>query len=289
MSLREVFPAFTGLFAALTLLAPTARAASAGLLPIEHSAVTLTWDDNLSNSDRDSDRIDGLMAAMLVDGSTRRSLAHGNSLTLGVRLQYETAWDYRRLGLGTFGGTLGGDHKFGIGPFAPVAGVTLGLDTLAASETDRIGLQALGNLHARFRLGNATVAEVRGEFTRRGARNAVFDGSAREGIVLLTQDAGEPWQFTATLKARQGDVVSYANPPRPDLVAEAGSIASLDTFGTARTAYTLDARSLAGGLSVAYRAGSGLTFSAGYEDRDTRRGTLRYRNHRWLFSVGRPL
>lgn len=276
------------LLAILVLLPAAARGAGAAF-GFDRSALELTWDDNLSNSDRDSDRVDGLMTVLVAEGSDRKSLANDNSLALAVRFKFETAWDYRKLALGTLGWKLSGDHKFGVGPFAPIVGATVGLDALGAGEKARTGLDGLADVHAHFRFSNTTVVELREEFTRRGAHNDVFDGSAHESILVLTQDAGECWQFTATARVRQGDIVSYALPPRPDLLAEAGAVTSLDTFGAARTAYSLNARSVTGALAVAYRMDSGLTFSAGYENRDTRRGAIKYDNNRWLLSASKRL
>ena len=276
------------ILAVLSLLPAAARGAGAAL-GFDRSALELTWDDNLSNSDRGSDRIDGLMTALVAEGSDRKSLANDNSLTITIRFKFETAWDYRKLALGTLGWTFSGDHKFGVGPFAPIVGATLGMDALGAGEKARTGLDGVADVHARFRLSNATVVELREEFTRRGAHNDVFDGSAHESFLVLIQDAGEHWQITGTARVRQGDVVSYALPPRPDLLAEAGAFTSLDTFGAARTAYSLNARSVTGALSAAYRMDSGLTFSAGYENRDTRRGTIKYGNNRWLFVVSKRI
>jgi hypothetical protein len=143
------------------------------------------------------------------------------------------------------------------------------VEAVGAGEKARDGFTGLGDLHARFRLTNATVLNLHEEFTRRGARNDVFASTAHESVVVLTHDAGEHWQLTGTARLRQKGIVSYAVPPRPDLLAEVGAVTSLDTFGALRTTYYLRARTVTEQVEVAYRWDSGLTFSAGYERRDT--------------------
>ncbi|MSU65654.1 MAG: hypothetical protein EXS38_06050 [Opitutus sp.] len=100
-------------------------------------------------------------------------------------------------------------------------------------------------------------------------------------MTTLTVDGDLTDFVSLTLGAsyRDGDVVSYGTPPRPDLVGLASHRTPVDTFGSPRVAYSIDAHTigLKAGLAHAFDQRSALVL--GYEILTTDRSSLRYVYH----------
>jgi hypothetical protein len=277
------------LLALCALLAPAASAASS-VLPFNTVVTTVTWDDNLSNADADADRVADVLVGIRFALDQSKPVNGSDRVRLQVQLDLQEAWDHAKAGESRLGGGLGWERKFGLGPDAPVLGVGLGLDAVVSRDSRRNGLLGAVNLTGRFRLANPTTLEVAQSFTRRRADHDLFESRARESALTLRHDLAADWQLVAGARWRQGEVVSFATPPRPDLVGLATVIVPLDpTFGNTRTAYAVDARALSGSLTLSRRLSQNYALAVGHEHRTTRRGPLDYTDRRWQLSLSREL
>jgi hypothetical protein len=169
-------------------------------------------------------------------------------------------------------------------------GFGLGFGTAFSRDSRRNSLLGAVNLTGRFRLANPTTLGVAQSFSRRRADHDLFDSRARESVLTLRHDLASGWQLVAEARWREGEVVSFATPPRSDLLREASVVVPLDpTFGRSRTAYAVDARSLSGSLTLSRRLSQDYALAAGHEHRTTRRGPLEYTDRRWQLSLRRDL
>jgi len=267
----------------IAILAQPVAAEPAGWAP--SLTTTVTWDSNATNANRDSDVIGALRLRGELEAFSRRiSLGHDDTLLFSAGVSAEAWPRFDGLDRAAFGPRLAWRHKFGLGALAPVFSIELTADGVAARESDRSGYAASARLAWRQRFDEGTQLAVSYEQARQDARAAVFDRTGGEAAVEVTRELNEAWQVSLAARWREGDVLSYATPPRPDLVALARVRTTVNTFGTPRVAYSLTARSLGGSVAFTRTLGEHTALTLGYDGRSTERGPLRYVNH--LVSAG---
>lgn len=251
--------------------------APAGWAP--NLTTTATWDSNATNADRSGDVIGALQLRADLATTTRLALDTGDGLLVGAHLAAEF-WP-RSSGLDQLavGPRVTWQHKFGIGALAPGFGVELAGDLIFARETGRSARAGTLTFTWRKRLDEATRLALKQEFARRDARELVFDRTGAESSVELDRDLDEFWALSFTTRWRDGDVLSYATPPRPDLVALAHVREPYDMFGRPFVAYSLEAHSLSGSLAATRTLARNTWLIFCYEWRETERNPLRYVNH----------
>ncbi len=280
---RPRFPLSFACIAALPVLIalisarPGRAALPAGWAP--NLTTTATWNDNVTNADRSSDKISGLELRASVEVTHRLGFARNDALLFGGGVAAE-AWP-RFDGLATLalGPRVGWQHKFGLGALAPTFNAEFAGTAVVAHESDRSGLTGGVTLAWRKRLDPSTRVAVTQEWTRHDARAPVFARTGAETALELARDLGESWQLSFAARWRTGDVLSYATPPRTDLVSLARVRVPNATFGRPFVAYSLDARTLTGALALSRALGDASSFTLGFEYRDTTRQPLRYVNH----------
>jgi len=270
-----VNPLRTALLACLPALA--FAGVPAGWAP--NLTTTATWDSNASNASRSADIVGALQLQAEADVAQRISLGGDDALFAGARLS-AAAWPrFDGLDRAALGPRLAWQHKFGLGALAPTFSVALAADAVAAHESGRAGLAGGVTFAWRQRLDDATRLTLTHERARHDARAAVFDRTGAETSLELARDLDEHWSLALAARWREGDVVSYATPPRPDLVSLAKVRVPNATFGRPFVAYSLDARTLTGALALTRTLDPATALTFGYEWRDTERGPLRYVNH----------
>lgn len=266
------------LLLALALVALTTRAADlrAGWAP--NLTATATWQDNLSNADRRSDRLGALVLSADLAASTRRGLSAADTLLLGAHLAGESAPRFDALDRATAGASLTWQHKPGLGPTASVWSATLATDALVARDAARSGFAAALTVTWRRRLDADTLLRFSTELSRLDACGAVYDRSAVESTAAVTRSLTSVWQLGAFARLRFGDVLAYATPPRSDLVALARARTNVTTFDRPMVAYTFSARTVAAGLDATCTLDerTSLLFAAEY--RVTDKSSFRYVN-----------
>jgi hypothetical protein len=256
----------------LLALPSLALAAPAGWAP--NLTTTATWNSNATNAERSSDAIGALAWQLDAANTTRFGLATDDALFAGVAVRVEAWPRFDGLDRIAAGPRLAWQHKFGLGALAPTVSVELAGDAIGARA--RAGTVTLA-LHKRF--DAATRFALTHEFAREDAREFVFDRTGAESTAELIRDLDAHWSVGVTARWREGDVLSYATPPRPDLVALARTRAPNHTFDRPFVAYSLDARSLTGGLAATRTLDETTALTFRYEWRRTERTSLRYVNH----------
>lgn len=240
---------------------------------------TTAWHSNVSNADRSSDIIGALQLRADLATVQRLSLGRDDSLLFGARLETEAWTRFQSLNRAALSPTLSWAHKFGLGPFAPILSVDLAASGVAAHESRRSGFSGSAAFVWRQRLDELTRFSLTYERSRHDARATLFDRTGQEGAVSIARELPLNWTLTASARYRHGDILSYATPPRNDLVALAKIREANTTFDRNFTAYSLDAHSLTFGLALSRPLNDTTSLSLGYDYRRTTRQPVRYVNH----------
>ncbi len=107
-----------------------------------------------------------------------------------------------------------------------------------------------------------------------------YDRQVHRGNASIVFDVTSSLQVTAGYIYREGDVISYAVPPRPDIARFSIKRENEDEFGQPlRTAYKLLGRTHALSFSVAYQLTKYASVQVGYEYAVTTHDPLQYENH----------
>lgn len=240
---------------------------------------TATWNDNVTNADRTTNALSALQFRADAEVTHRLGVARNDALFFGGRLAAEAWPRFDGLDVIALGPRLAWQHKLGLGALAPAFSVELAGDAVFARESDRAGLAGGATFALRKRLDQATRVSLTQEWARHDARAAVFDRTGAETALALAHDLGENWQVSLGARWRAGDVLSYATPPRPDLVSLAKIRVPNTTFDRPLVAYSLDAHSLTGSLALTRALDNATSLTVGFDYRDTTRRPLRYVNH----------
>jgi hypothetical protein len=237
-----------------------------------------TWNDNASNADRAEDRLSAWQIQADVLASQRYTLRGADSLHLSFHAAAEWWPQYNNLSGAAVGGRAAWEHKFGLGALAPVFSAELAGDFVDAHEDGRRGTTGGVTLALRKRFNNVWRGSITEEFNELYARQAVYDRAGAQTTVEVARELDEVARLTFAVFYRDGDVLSYATPPRPDLVTVAPDRMPVTTFDRDFVAYSIKAATV--GARVAYIRAvteeSAVILS--YEYRHTERSPLRYVN-----------
>jgi len=245
---------------------------------------TATWDDNLTNAARATDRLGALRLDTSVSVEHRTGLTSALALLSGAQLDLASVPRFDGLDRLALGPTLALRYKAGLGPLAPVVTLRAAATLSAARESGRAGPAANLALTVSRRLDEATQLRAGVELSRLAARQSVFARTGLEGFVELAHDLDPVWRVMLTARWRRGDVLSYATPPRPDLVALARVRTANDTFSRPFVAYSIDSHSLTGAITFSRALDDRTSLNFAFEWRETTRDPLVYVNR--LVSLG---
>lgn len=245
---------------------------------------TATWDDNVTNANRDADRIGALHFAGEFEAGQRLSLTRELALLYGAEVDAEGWPRFDGLDRIAAGPTVALRYKNGIGPLAPTFTLRATGTLSVARESGRAGPE--GNLSIIYAQGLTDATRLTAGITaaRLDAHETVFARDGLEGFVELAHDFDPNWRLALAARWRQGDVVSYATPPRPDLVNLARVRVANDTFGRPMIVYSLEASSVGGAITLSRALDETTSLSLGVEWRETTRDPLVYVNR--LVSLG---
>ena len=250
----------------------------------------VAWHDNVTNGERSSDRLAALEWRTRISRSAGRALAGGHRLgtQAGVRVE---SWP-RFGGLDVIVPEIAGSWEFkpGVGPHRPVFAAEAEGGWTVARESARGGPGGAGRLVVRQRAGTMWWFSAGHEWRRFAARGPAFERTAREWFGRAEWSLGEDWTVAVEGRERQGDVVSYSRPPRPDLEAIGKPITLVDTFeqDVPWIAYYFPARTRSAALEVRRSFGR-MSLSLRHEYRDTLHAGPGYRNRRTELRLDWPL
>ncbi len=238
------------------------------------------WNSNVTNANRAGDVIGALQLHAEGEATVARTqLDRDHAATFGFAASAEAWPRFDGLDRVAFGPRAAWRAKFGLGALAPVLGLEAAVDGVAAQESDRAGWDASLRAMWRQRYEDGGQLSLALDWSRLDARGPVFDRSGAEFAAEYGRDLTESWRWSLGFRSRDGDVLSYATPPRPDLVGLARVRTTVTTFGAPRVAYSISGETFAGSLAVSRELDERSTLTFGYEGRTTRRGGLSYANH----------
>lgn len=266
---------------ALVCLATPAASAADDWAP--NLTVSGTWNSNVTNANAPGDRLGAFLTSADLVAGTRYGIGRDDSMHLTLHGNTEWWPRFNDLLTAAGGARVEWRHKFGLGALAPVFSVEGLVDAVTAKESGRRGTSSGVLLSLRKRFNDLWRGTLSQEFARHDARFAVYDRVGAETAFELDREMSDVARLSVRASYREGDVLSYGTPPRPDLVAVAPRRRPVATFGSPRVAYSIDARTvgLRAALTRAIDEDSAVIFS--YEWRETSRTPLRYLNQ--LISV----
>lgn len=265
----------TGLALVFALLVSTARAD----WRIEAETGAL-YESNLSNSDRAADAKD--------DFAWQSALQIGNALQLNRDMRLNLGLDLREQVWARFdafnhlapGGSAGLRYRFGLGRTAPWLLVEDHVAYSFFKEDGRSGIENRFRVRGGFGLTSRLALEAAYTMDDFAARDRFWDLTGNSGSIRLTFAATSSLQLGLGYSYRAGQVISYALPPRPDIVGLTADLESVNSFGSPPyTAYHLRGNSHTLSASVGYSLGQHLSIQINYEFRQTSSGPLDYDNH----------
>lgn len=238
------------------------------------------YDSNFSNSDRAVDRKD--------DWAWQSDLRVGNAFQLTRDLRLNFAADLREQVWARFdafnsvapGGDVGLRYRFGLGRQAPWVLVGDSLAYAYLHEEDRSGRD--NRFHLRGGMGITEWVSIEAAYTWDDfeAEDEFWNLSGQSGAIQLTFDPTSSLQVALGYSYRYGEVISYALPPRPDILNLTSGAEPVNSFGAPPyTAYRLRGSTNAFSASAGYRINKYISLQVTYEFRDTSNGPLEYMNH----------
>ena len=243
-----------------------------------------SYNDNISNSQRGADvRSDwSSVATARVGKFTQLSEALRFTFTLDLAAQLWT--DYPNLNNFETGGTAALRWRFGLGAMAPFLRAEVSAHYAGFGQDVQNGGRYRGAITLGKRLTERLEVQAAFLLDSAQAESQVFDQKGIGFALRAAFDLTNRTQLTLDYTYRYGAVISYAVPPRPDIVALANDRVALNTFGQPYVAYNLDAttQGFAVGLNQALTGNLGC--SCRYERWETSRSFLQYTNNVFILS-----
>jgi len=240
----------------------------------------MVYNSNLSNSDRSADVRDDWAWNSDISVGNALQLARDLRMNFGADLHGEL-WDrfgaFNTIGPGASAGLR---YRFGLGRQAPwvLLEDRFGYDRF--QDTAQSGYDNVLNFQAGIALSDRIALEGGYAFESFVAPNDFYDRQVHRGNLSMVFDVTSSLQVTAGYIYREGDVISYAVPPRPDIARFSIERENQDEFGLPlRTAYNLLGRTNAVSFSVAYQLTKYASVQVGYEYAVTTHDPLQYENH----------
>lgn len=240
----------------------------------------VVYNSNLSNSDRSADVRDDWAWNSDISAGNALQLTRDLRLNFGADLHGEL-WDrfgaFNTIGPGASAGLR---YRFGLGRQAPwvLLEDRLGYDWF--QDTPQSGCDNVLNFQAGIALSDRIALEGGYAFESFVAPNDFYDRQLHRANANIVFDVTSSLQVTAGYIYREGDVISYAVPPRPDIARFSIERENEDIFGQPlRTAYKLLGRTHALSFSVAYQLMKYASVQVGYEYAVTTHDPLQYENH----------
>ncbi|HEY5753762.1 MAG TPA: hypothetical protein VIT21_11480 [Chthoniobacterales bacterium] len=256
----------------------------AGGLDIGGDAWAL-YESNISNSDVSRDRIGtgivgGRVAAQRAGVWERDWRWH-----LGLTAEGESVVRFSDLSRLDAGIRVGLERKFGLGWQAPRLQLDVRSIGRVSGEWDSSGVGLLPSLGVTWQAGERWGFSVQYSPQWFFARGVIFDSTAQTAGFSAWFDLFPMTRLQVRYGFRTGDVVSYATPPRPDLVAISEVQETTLVFGSPRVRYRFDADTYSIEAEVAQQLDDRIALSAIYRLEITQGKGKEYENHIFQLSA----
>ncbi|HVU34031.1 MAG TPA: hypothetical protein VHE61_11390 [Opitutaceae bacterium] len=240
--------------------------------------LTTAWRNNASNGEAVWDRVDALKLGADVLASSAYAVSREDAFHLSLHLGGDWYPRFLNLDSAAGGARLDWTHTFGRTPLAPVFAVEAAGDYVSTVESAQRGRSGALTLKLAKRFGRSWHASLRERFDRYLAKSDVFDSSSNEASFEVGRDLNEATRIVASARWRDGDVVTYAQYHRPDLLAIARASTPVKTFHQWMTAYATSAHTVAGRIAIVHATSEAAAVELGYEYAETKRPALRFAN-----------
>jgi hypothetical protein len=245
---------------------------------------SMDWINNASNGEAVWDRVDALRFRADSLSSGKYDLGRSDAAHLSIHLAGDWFPRFLKLDSAAAGARVDWQHTFGADEWAPVFTAEAGGDYVAVVESGRRGTDGFANFKLAKKFGQAWHVAVNEKLDRYRAKQSVFDSTSRESALEVSRDINPDTRISLSGRWRDGDVVTYAQFRRPDLLAIAHDYARLTTFKLHQTAYAIDGRTVAGRLAVVHATAEDTAVVLSYEYSSTRHTGLKFANQ--IFSLG---
>jgi hypothetical protein len=213
-----------------------------------------SYNSNLSNADRASDVYDDFF--WNADGGVSWDASFGRDWrgSAGFFAGVEVPFEYSAFTLARVGVDARMTRKFGLGTDAPRLTIGTSFERDFFQQTEMSKWLLVPSVRWVQPLGEAWSADLLFRFDGNFADSTLFSGYGNEGGLTFRWRPEGRWSFSGGYRLRYGDVVSFATPPRPDILSIASAVDPENTFfGPTLTAYRIQAltQSFVLGASVA--------------------------------------
>jgi hypothetical protein len=241
----------------------------------------VVYDSNLSNSDRDADIKDDWAWKTDLRLQDALQLSRDVRVNFGADLRGEL-WDkyggFNEIGPGVI---LGTRYRFGLGRQAPwvLLENRFGYDRF--QDTDQSGYDETIDLRGGFALSDRVAVEAGYAFESFSAPNNFYDQQNHRAGVRVIVDVTSSLQVAIGYTYREGDVIAYAVPPRPEIAKFATEREDVTIFGEnpLYTAYHFIGRTNSISVSAGYVLTKSFSVQVSYEFSATNRDPINYQNH----------
>lgn len=263
----------------------------AGALPAQtpwRVTTEATWHDNVTNAERPQDLLTALQWRSEVGRSFQQVLTGGHRVGLTTSLRTDIWPQYEGLNaiIPGFAGIW--EYKPGLGPRVPVLGLAVQGEWSLGAESARTGRAGAVGLNLRQRLGTDWLLRAGYERRRFDARSLAFDSTSREWSGRIEWSGSANWRIAGEARWRDGTVVSYSRPPRPDLELLGKKLTFVDTFEQSEPwlVYYFPGKTRSGALELE-RIFDRASVVLRYEVRETLHAGPGYRNQRMTLRYSR--
>ena len=238
------------------------------------------YDSNLSNSDRAREEEADFSWQSDLQFGQGFQLSRDLRLNLAAQVHGQVWSQYDAFNNVRPGAAAGLRYRFGLGRMAPWVLLEDRVGYAVFHEDERSGLDNRLNVRAGLAITERLAVEVAYTFDVFDGKDSFWDLSGHTGSIRITFDATSSLQLALGFSHREGEVFSYALPPRPDIVALAAESKPVGSFDRPPyTAYRVDGSTNAFSASAGYILSRNISVQVNYEFRHTASGSLKYENH----------
>ena len=234
---------------------------------------------NLSNSNRQADQRDDFAFAGQAHFGRFDEITDNLRLTMTADLDAQAFANYEDFNRVILGSTASLRYRFGLGAMAPFVRIEGSGGYANFEQNLQDGGRYRAGITAGKRITERLALDASYFFEDIGGRIRLFDRRSNTFALTASFDLTETTRLTAAYEFRDGEVISYAIPPRPDIVALANARRTVDTFGQPYVAYNLDAATHSFGIGVSQVLTQSVSLNVRYQWQQTSRAQLSYSNN----------
>ena len=237
----------------------------------------VSYDDNLSNSDRGADqRADFAFAGQARFGRFWTNASDALRLAVTADLDARAFARYQDFNRVLLGSSASLRYRFGLGAMAPFVRIEGGGGYADFEQNLQDGWRYRAAFTIGKRMTDRLAIDASYIFENIGGSIRLFDRRSNSFALAASFDLTEKTQLTAFYEFRDGEVVSYAVPPRPDLLALSNANRDVSTFGPIYEAYNLDAVTHTFAFGISKALTQSVSVNVRYEWLETSRDQISY-------------